>query len=49
VNFKLRHYLFLEGLDEKGSHRESCWNMTLNEPHLILGIGELLWDMLPRG
>ena len=23
--------------------------MTLNEPHLILGIGELLWDMLPRG
>jgi fructokinase len=22
---------------------------TLNEPHLILGIGELLWDMLPEG
>jgi fructokinase len=23
--------------------------MTLTEPHLILGIGELLWDMLPEG
>jgi fructokinase len=23
--------------------------MTLREPHLILGIGELLWDMLPEG
>jgi fructokinase len=22
---------------------------TLKEPHLILGIGELLWDMLPQG
>ncbi len=21
----------------------------MNEPHLILGIGELLWDMLPEG
>jgi len=26
-------------------HRSS----TLREPHLILGIGELLWDMLPTG
>jgi len=25
------------------------WSMTVNEPHLILGIGELLWDVLPRG
>jgi fructokinase len=23
--------------------------MTLKEPHLILGIGELLWDLLPEG
>lgn len=23
--------------------------MTLQEPHLILGIGELLWDLLPEG
>jgi fructokinase len=23
--------------------------MTLREPHLILGIGELLWDLLPEG
>jgi fructokinase len=23
--------------------------MQMNEPHLILGIGELLWDMLPDG
>jgi fructokinase len=23
--------------------------MTVNEPHLILGIGELLWDVLPEG
>jgi len=23
--------------------------MTLKEPHLILGIGELLWDVLPEG
>ena len=23
--------------------------MTLKEPHLILGLGELLWDMLPEG
>src|SRR6266581_5727099 len=22
---------------------------TLKEPHLILGIGELLWDILPEG
>ena len=22
---------------------------TLKEPHLILGIGELLWDLLPEG
>lgn len=24
-------------------------SMTLKEPHLILGIGELLWDLLPEG
>jgi fructokinase len=23
--------------------------MTLKEPHLVVGIGELLWDMLPEG
>ena len=23
--------------------------MTLKEPHLILGLGELLWDVLPEG
>ena len=23
--------------------------MTLKEPHLILGLGELLWDVLPDG
>ena len=25
------------------------WSKTLKEPHLILGIGELLWDVLPEG
>jgi len=25
------------------------WSKPLKEPHLILGIGELLWDMLPQG
>ncbi len=25
------------------------WSKTLREPHLVLGIGELLWDMLPTG
>lgn len=27
----------------------SYWSTTLKEPHLILGIGELLWDVLPEG
>jgi fructokinase len=30
---------------EPGVH----WSKTLREPHLILGIGELLWDVLPEG
>jgi len=25
------------------------WSKAMNEPHLILGIGELLWDILPEG
>ncbi len=25
------------------------WSMTFKEPHLILGMGELLWDVLPSG
>src|ERR1035438_4452878 len=25
------------------------WGTTLKEPRLILGVGELLWDMLPQG
>ena len=25
------------------------WSRTLKEPHLILGLGELLWDVLPEG
>jgi fructokinase len=25
------------------------WSAALKEPHLILGIGELLWDVLPEG
>src|ERR1035441_1561830 len=25
------------------------WSTTLKEQHLILGIGELLWDILPEG
>ena len=25
------------------------WSTTLREPHLILGLGELLWDLLPEG
>ena len=25
------------------------WSATLREPHLILGLGELLWDVLPDG
>jgi len=25
------------------------WSTTLKEPHLILGLGELLWDVLPEG
>jgi len=25
------------------------WSRTLSQPHLILGIGELLWDLLPEG
>jgi fructokinase len=25
------------------------WSTTLKEPHLILGVGELLWDILPEG
>ena len=25
------------------------WSKTLTEPHLILGLGELLWDILPSG
>lgn len=25
------------------------WSKTVKEPHLILGIGELLWDVLPEG
>ena len=25
------------------------WSTTLREPHLILGMGELLWDVLPQG
>jgi fructokinase len=25
------------------------WSKTLNEPHLVLGIGELLWDMVEDG
>ena len=27
----------------------NTWCTTLKEPHLILGIGELLWDVLPEG
>jgi fructokinase len=27
----------------------NTWGTTLKEPHLILGIGELLWDVLPEG
>jgi fructokinase len=27
----------------------AVWSTTLKEPHLILGIGELLWDVLPEG
>ncbi len=27
----------------------TVWSTTLKEPHLILGIGELLWDVLPEG
>ena len=30
------------------SPRDS-WSKNLKEPHLILGIGELLWDILPDG
>jgi len=25
------------------------WSVALKEPHLILGLGELLWDVLPQG
>jgi len=25
------------------------WSNTLKEPHLVLGLGELLWDVLPEG
>ena len=25
------------------------WSETLKEPHLVLGMGELLWDVLPEG
>ena len=25
------------------------WELILNEPQLILGVGELLWDLLPEG
>jgi fructokinase len=28
---------------------EHNWSTTLSEQHLILGIGELLWDVLPQG
>jgi fructokinase len=29
--------------------RATHWGMTVKEPYLILGLGELLWDMLPEG
>src|SRR5450631_2732131 len=25
------------------------WSTTLREPRLVLGLGELLWDVLPEG
>ncbi len=28
---------------------ERNWSTTLSEQHLVLGIGELLWDVLPQG
>jgi fructokinase len=28
---------------------DARWSTTLKEPHLILGLGELLWDVLPEG
>jgi fructokinase len=31
------------------SHHLPKENKTLKEPHLILGVGELLWDILPEG
>jgi len=35
--------------DRRSRFLFACWSMTLKEPHLILGLGELLWDILPEG
>jgi fructokinase len=36
-------------LEAKAWETSTRWSTTLKEPHLILGIGELLWDLLPEG
>jgi fructokinase len=41
-NAAAKHSVFATTKERDGSKR-------LREPHLILGIGELLWDMLPEG
>jgi len=34
---------------ESGRTMGVMWSETLKEPHLVLGLGELLWDVLPEG
>ncbi len=37
----------MESRAEQGN--QGTWSEDLREPHLILGLGELLWDVLPEG
>src|SRR6202167_1957342 len=36
-------------MDSGATKKARRWSVTLKEPHLILGLGELLWDVLPEG